>query len=154
MCLQGLKNELNAAQFIVDKCRELPGQVHVLALAPLTNLALAFQLDPQLASNMVRAALPHHARAVADLMHAGLLRLHWGGVKPLADLLSRVLHTSLLDKAFDAACLFAHGWLLCRHLWCFSPPPDLLSSQEAYCAGSAGHPGRGLHCQWQREPCR
>ena len=55
--MQGLKSELQAANFIAERCREMPGQVHVLALGPLTNLALAFQLDPQLASNMVCSAV-------------------------------------------------------------------------------------------------
>lgn len=37
-----------AAQFIVDTVREFPHQVTLIALGPLTNLALALELDPEL----------------------------------------------------------------------------------------------------------
>lgn len=38
----------HAAQVIVDACRAAPGEVHVLAIGPLTNIALAFLLEPEL----------------------------------------------------------------------------------------------------------
>lgn len=44
----------SAAEFIVKAATEAPGEVTVLALAPLTNLALALQLDPDLAQKLVR----------------------------------------------------------------------------------------------------
>ena len=43
----------SAAEFIVQCANEFPGQVTILALASLTNIALALQLDPQLAQKLV-----------------------------------------------------------------------------------------------------
>lgn len=51
---QGLPVELSAAQFLVATVAAHPGQVTILALAALTNVALALELDPSLAHNMVR----------------------------------------------------------------------------------------------------
>lgn len=39
-----------AANFLIRKVREFPGQVSIIATGPLTNLALAQRLDPQFAS--------------------------------------------------------------------------------------------------------
>jgi uridine nucleosidase len=44
----------SAAEFIVRSANAHPGQVVVLALASLTNVALALQLDPQLSSKLNR----------------------------------------------------------------------------------------------------
>jgi purine nucleosidase len=41
----------SAAQFLVRKVRESPGEISILALGPFTNLALAVELDPQFAAN-------------------------------------------------------------------------------------------------------
>jgi len=41
----------SAAQFLVRKVREAPGEISILALGPFTNLALAIELDPQFAAN-------------------------------------------------------------------------------------------------------
>ncbi len=51
---QGVAASLTAAQFLVEECARRPGQVTVLALGPLTNLAMAMQLDPAFTDNMVR----------------------------------------------------------------------------------------------------
>ncbi|KQJ91584.1 probable uridine nucleosidase 2 isoform X2 [Brachypodium distachyon] len=40
------KAEQTAAQFLVDKVSQSPGEVSVLALGPLTNIALAIKMDP------------------------------------------------------------------------------------------------------------
>lgn len=44
--------ERSGPQFLVDTCREHPGEVTVIALGPLTNLAKAVQLDPKFAENV------------------------------------------------------------------------------------------------------
>ena len=56
--MQGLRHEKNAAQFIVDVCSRYPGEVHILALGPLTNIALAAKLDEQLGQKLVCPDLP------------------------------------------------------------------------------------------------
>jgi inosine-uridine nucleoside N-ribohydrolase len=40
-----------AANFLIRKVREFPGQVTIIATGPLSNLALAQRLDPQFAAN-------------------------------------------------------------------------------------------------------
>ncbi|PNW82034.1 hypothetical protein CHLRE_06g271050v5 [Chlamydomonas reinhardtii] len=45
---KGAAADCSAAEFIVRTCRQHPGRVTILALAPLTNIAQALMLDPQL----------------------------------------------------------------------------------------------------------
>ena len=54
--LQGQKHELDAADFMADAVAQHPGEVCILALGPLTNLALAMQRHPALATHVVSAA--------------------------------------------------------------------------------------------------
>ncbi len=56
VCLQGIAVETPAATFIADMVRAHPGEISILALGPLTNIALAMQLDAQLAPQLVRAS--------------------------------------------------------------------------------------------------
>lgn len=58
---QGHAADCSAAEFIVRTVHAHPGRVTVLALAPLTNIAQALMLDPQLGDKWVRgcaAGLP------------------------------------------------------------------------------------------------
>ncbi|XP_057535080.1 uridine nucleosidase 1 [Amaranthus tricolor] len=48
------KIEKNAAEFLVDKVSEYPGEISILALGPLTNLALAIKKDSTFASKVKR----------------------------------------------------------------------------------------------------
>jgi purine nucleosidase len=49
-----LPEEEHAAQAIVRLAREMPGELTLVALAPLTNLALALRLDPSLPDRVAR----------------------------------------------------------------------------------------------------
>ncbi|KAI3832686.1 hypothetical protein MKW98_002232 [Papaver atlanticum] len=51
---KGKKDEKSAAEFLVDKISEFPGEVSILALGPLTNLALAVKSDASFASKVKR----------------------------------------------------------------------------------------------------
>eukprot|EP01062_Namystynia_karyoxenos_P020613 TRINITY_DN17803_c0_g1_i1.p1 TRINITY_DN17803_c0_g1~~TRINITY_DN17803_c0_g1_i1.p1 ORF type:complete len:408 (+),score=135.59 TRINITY_DN17803_c0_g1_i1:142-1224(+) len=46
-----------AAKFIAQKCAASPGEVTVIVLGPLTNVARALELDPKLAKNMRRVVM-------------------------------------------------------------------------------------------------
>ncbi|KAF0911536.1 hypothetical protein E2562_011166 [Oryza meyeriana var. granulata] len=48
------KVEQSAAEFLVDKVAESPGEISVLALGPLTNVALAMKRDSSFASKVKR----------------------------------------------------------------------------------------------------
>lgn len=52
MAPQGKAVQQSAAEFLVEVAAMHPGQVTVLALAPLTNIAQAMQLDPDFAENL------------------------------------------------------------------------------------------------------
>ncbi|RZC84027.1 hypothetical protein C5167_046811 [Papaver somniferum] len=51
---KGKKDEKSAVEFLVDKISEFPGEVSILALGPLTNLALAVKSDASFASKVKR----------------------------------------------------------------------------------------------------
>ena len=51
---QGIPLEATAAQFMVETVARYPGRVTILALAALTNVALALQIDPSMAERLVR----------------------------------------------------------------------------------------------------
>ena len=54
--LQGRKIDKTAARFIADTINSDPGNVTVLALGPLTNIAMAFQVSPDVAKNIVSSS--------------------------------------------------------------------------------------------------
>ncbi|KAK7284880.1 hypothetical protein RJT34_19634 [Clitoria ternatea] len=51
------KIEKSASEFLVEKVSEYPGEVTVLALGPLTNLAMAIKRDSSFASNVKRIVI-------------------------------------------------------------------------------------------------
>lgn len=53
----GKKDEKSASEFLVDKVSQYPGQVSVLALGPLTNLALAIKRDSSFASKVKKVVI-------------------------------------------------------------------------------------------------
>ncbi|XP_010271714.1 PREDICTED: uridine nucleosidase 1-like isoform X2 [Nelumbo nucifera] len=48
---------INASEFLVDKVSEHPGEISILALGPLTNLALAIKRDSSFASKVKRMVI-------------------------------------------------------------------------------------------------
>ena len=112
--LQGLKQELSAAHFIVETCRAQPGQIHVLALGPLTNLALAFQLDPQLAQNMVRPGL--RTSVASRVLRPGAAGLLPVLAVPCSCVWSAGASCSYTPKPDRRARLCRRSW------WCWGAP--------------------------------
>ncbi|KAG8376692.1 hypothetical protein BUALT_Bualt09G0090300 [Buddleja alternifolia] len=51
------KSEKSASEFLVEKVSEYPGEVSILALGPLTNLALAIKRDSSFASKVKRIVI-------------------------------------------------------------------------------------------------
>ncbi|CAL5207948.1 unnamed protein product [Lathyrus oleraceus] len=49
--------EESAAEFLVNQAKANPGKVTVVALGPLTNIALAIQMDPEFAKNIGQIVL-------------------------------------------------------------------------------------------------
>ncbi|CAI5477105.1 unnamed protein product [Closterium sp. Yama58-4] len=70
---RGKPIDKGAAQFLVDTVRASPGQITVVALGPLTNLAKALQLDP---------SFPQH---VAEIIILGGAFFTNGNVNPAAE---------------------------------------------------------------------
>lgn len=53
----GEKMDKNASEFLVEMVSQYPGDVTILALGPLTNLALAIKRDPCFASNVKKIVI-------------------------------------------------------------------------------------------------
>ncbi|XP_016512286.1 uridine nucleosidase 1 isoform X2 [Nicotiana tabacum] len=56
-CPNSKKNDNSASEFLVEKVSEYPGEVSILALGPLTNLALAVKRDSTFASKVKRVVV-------------------------------------------------------------------------------------------------
>ncbi len=80
-----------AAQFIVDACRARPGEITLVAVGPLTNVALALRIEPALA-NLVRGVAIMGGSARAG-----------GNVTPVAEF-------NIFADAEAARLVFAAGW--------------------------------------------
>jgi inosine-uridine nucleoside N-ribohydrolase len=88
---------VSAAQFIADAVRAAPGEVTVLALASLTNVALAVRLDPAVATNL------------GSLVVLGGAFNCMGNVNPAAE--ANIWHDA---HACCCAASFARSHSLCR----------------------------------------
>ena len=71
--------QLSAAMFICETVAANPGRVTLLALASLTNVAMAMQHDPTVAGNLVRARRCYPRRVSVASPHAdfGLAAFIW-----------------------------------------------------------------------------
>jgi inosine-uridine nucleoside N-ribohydrolase len=88
---KGTLDPRSSAQFIVDMVRKYPGEVTLVAVGPLTNLALALRLEPKLTS-MVKAVNIMGGAAFAP-----------GNVTPVAE-------ANIWNDAYAAEIVFAAGW--------------------------------------------
>ena len=66
--MQGRTVGKSAAEWLVDMVSAHPGEISVLALGPLTNIALALQLDANVTRNMVWSYAEHAGCACAPCM--------------------------------------------------------------------------------------
>lgn len=81
--------DVSAAQFIVDMVRKYPGEVTIVALAPLGNLAKALELDPEIAD------------LVDEVVLMGGTHLEYGNVSPVAEA-NIINDPHAADKVFTA----------------------------------------------------
>jgi purine nucleosidase len=88
---KGKPEEMPAAQFIAEMVRAHPGEVTLLALGPLTNLALALRLDPGI------------ARQVRQVVVMGGTARAAGNVSPVAE-------ANIFHDPHAAAAVFGAGW--------------------------------------------
>jgi len=80
---------ITAAQFIVDNVRKYPGEVTIVALGPLGNLAMALELDPEI------------AHLVDEVVLMGGTHLEYGNVSPVAEA-NIINDPHAADKVFTA----------------------------------------------------
>ncbi|MEW9797258.1 nucleoside hydrolase [Alteromonas sp. CYL-A6] len=81
----------SSAQFIVDMARQYPGEITLVAIGPLGNLALALRLEPE---------LPKLVKGVSIMGGAAFVR---GNVTPLAE-------ANIWNDAHAAEIVFAADW--------------------------------------------
>ena len=70
---KGKLQDMTAAEFIVKKVREFPGEITLVPVGPLTNLAMALRLDPGIAS------------LVKEVVLMGGVVAHPGNMTPVAE---------------------------------------------------------------------
>ena len=83
----------SAAQFIVDMARQYPGEITLVAIGPLGNLALALRLEPE---------LPKLVKGVSIMGGAAFVP---GNVTPVAE-------ANIWNDAYAAEIVFAADWEL------------------------------------------
>jgi purine nucleosidase len=84
----------NAAQYMVDMARAQPGQISLVPVGPLTNIALALQIEPR---------LPQLLRQV--VLMGGAVQVG-GNVSPVAE-------ANIWNDAHAADAVFTAGFKLC-----------------------------------------
>lgn len=82
-----------AAQFIIDTAKQYPGEVTLVAVGPLGNLALALRLEPELPKLLKRVVIMGGAALVP------------GNVSPVAE-------ANIWNDPYAAAIVFNAGWPL------------------------------------------
>jgi inosine-uridine nucleoside N-ribohydrolase len=82
---------LPAAQFIVEQVMAQPGQITLVPVGPLTNLALALALEPRLAQNVAQVVIMGGAATVN------------GNVNPAAE-------ANIMHDPHAADVVFTAGW--------------------------------------------
>ncbi len=88
---KGLLDPRHAAQFIIDMAHKYPGEITLVAVGPLGNLALALRMEPE---------LPKLIKAVNIMGGAAFVP---GNVSPVAE-------ANIWNDAFAAEIVFAADW--------------------------------------------
>jgi len=93
MATQGALDPRSSAQFIVDMVRQFPGEITLVAVGPLGNLATALQLAPELPT------------LVREVVLMGGAVLESGNVSPVAE-------ANIWNDPHAADAVFTAGWPL------------------------------------------
>ncbi|RDL43477.1 nucleoside hydrolase [Marinomonas piezotolerans] len=83
--------EQSAPEFIIEQVRKYPGEVTLVALAPLGNLAKALELDPEIAN------------LVDEVVLMGGAALEYGNVSPVAE-------ANIINDPHAADAVFTAPW--------------------------------------------
>ena len=90
---KGKLDPRSSAQFIIDMAKQYPGEITLVAIGPLGNLALALRLEPE---------LPKLLKAVSIMGGAAFVR---GNVTPVAE-------ANIWNDAYAAEIVFDAQWQL------------------------------------------
>ncbi|KAL2903999.1 putative uridine nucleosidase 2 [Bienertia sinuspersici] len=105
---KGKPIEQSAADFLVEQANKYPGEVTLVALGPLTNVALAIQLDPEFAKNIGNIVILGGAFAVngnvnpaaeANVRHVFLVAVESKSIQFLVIQILQIL-SSLVELTF------------------------------------------------------
>lgn len=88
---KGKAVDLSAAEFIVEQVRKYPGEVTIVALAPLGNLAKALEIDPGIADLVDEVVL------MGGTVH------EYGNVSPVAE-------ANIINDPYAADKVFTASW--------------------------------------------
>lgn len=88
---QGRSIKESAAQFIVDKVHEFPGEVAIIALGPLGNLSKALDIDPEIVD------------LVDEIILMGGTVVEYGNVSPVAE-------ANIINDPHAADLVFTKHW--------------------------------------------
>ncbi len=86
-------HELSSAEYLVEKTKAHPGEITIVAVGPLTNLALALDMDPQIVNR------------VKEVVVMGGVVYHSGNASPVAE-------ANILNDPHAAEKVFAASWPL------------------------------------------
>ncbi|MEM7241016.1 MAG: nucleoside hydrolase [Pseudomonadota bacterium] len=91
--IKGAAVDQTAAAFIVDEINKAPGEITLCPIGPLTNIALALQLDPSIASKVKRVVI-------------------MGGAYPMAGNVTDYAEANIWNDPHAADQVFAADWPL------------------------------------------
>ncbi len=120
----------NAAEFIVQQIMDNPGEISLCAIAPLTNLAEALKLEPQI------------AQKVKEVVIMGGTIDHTGNISPVAE-------ANVWNDAYAADKVLTAGWDITMVGLNVTMGVILDQNYLSMLKDKAGIQGKFIHDSWQ-----